>query len=143
MKFKLTRKCFGEDFTVGELYFINENSFPEFLCYTLEDKVREVKGQPVEQWKIPHETAIPMGEYPLSVTFSNRFGINLPLLGNVPGYTGVRIHTGNTDKDTDGCILVGDTWDGKSDWIGSSKIAFSKVQDKINSIKEPLIISIS
>lgn len=132
MKLILKRIHFGDTFTVGQLY--EETELGESpICYTLEDKVREVEGQPVSQWKVQNETAIPRGTYPVSITFSNRFQTRLPLLGNVDGYQGVRIHSGNSSKDTEGCILVGQTWDGKSDWIGSSKIALSAVLPKIES----------
>ncbi len=138
MNLKLERIYLGDTFTVGKLSYEDK-----FICYTLEDKVREVEGQPVSSWKIQNETAIPRGTYPISITFSNRFQVRLPLLSNVDGYTGIRIHTGNTSKNTEGCILVGSSWDGKSDWIGSSKIAFSSLMPLIEESKEPCFISIS
>ena len=55
-----------------------------------------------------NETAIPEGRYPLVMTKSMRFKKWLPLLLGVPGFSGVRIHAGNTAKDTQGCILVGE-----------------------------------
>jgi hypothetical protein len=76
------------------------------LCWTLEDVIREVPGQPVENWKIFGETAIPSGTYQALLNFSQHFQRDLPELLNVPGYAGVRIHGGNTAVDTEGCILV-------------------------------------
>lgn len=69
------------------------------LCFTCEDVVRDIK--------IPGETAIPAGRYRIIVTHSARFGRALPLLLDVPGFNGVRIHPGNTAHDTEGCILPG------------------------------------
>jgi len=135
MKLKLKRIHFGDTFTVGELYHDDK-----FICYTLEDKVREIEGQDVKVWKEQNITAIPKGTYNVSLTFSNRFQTKLPLLSDVPGFTGVRIHTGNSSQNTEGCILVGMTWDNKSDWIGSSKVAYSVLEPLV---QEPCSISIS
>jgi hypothetical protein len=72
-----------------------------FECWTLEDMVRD------DGVKIPHETAIPAGNYSVDITHSPRFKTDLPLLLNVNGFVGIRIHPGNDASDTDGCILVG------------------------------------
>lgn len=138
MNLELKRLQFGEDYTIGRLTLDGR-----FLCYTLEDKVREVIGEPVSSWKKQNETAIPIGVYPVIITMSARFKVRLPLLMDVPGFSGVRIHTGNSSKDTEGCILVGSTWDGKSGWIGSSKLAFSLLFPILDQAKEPVTITIS
>lgn len=95
MKLQLVRITFNATETLGHLY-IDGNYF----CDTLEDTFREVK--------IKHETCIPTGKYKVTLTYSNRFKRVLPLLHNVPNFEGIRIHRGNTDKDTSGCILVGE-----------------------------------
>ena len=94
MNLRLVRDELGDDYTSGTL-----SDSVGVICYTLEDKVRETK--------IPGVTAIPYGTYPLRVTHSPRFNKPLPLLFGVPGFEGVRIHAGNSAKDTEGCILVG------------------------------------
>ena len=141
MNLILKRIHFGETFTVGQLYEETKYGLSP-LCYTLEDKVREVEGQPVSSWKVQNETAIPRGTYKVSVTFSNRFQTKLPLLNDVDGYTGVRIHSGNSSKNTEGCILVGMTWDGKSDWIGSSKVAMSSLLPIIENSTSPVTLQL-
>lgn len=138
MNLELKRINLGEDFTIGRLSLDGR-----FLCYTLEDKVREVENEPVALWKVQNKTAIPKGVYPVIITMSARFKTRLPLLMNVPGFEGIRIHTGNSSKDTEGCILVGSTWDGKSGWIGSSKVAFSILFPILEQAKEPITITIS
>jgi len=110
--------------TVGEFY-INGN----LECYTVEDTVREIPGQPASTWKIPHVTAIPVGTYNVVVTMSNRFKKLLPLLENVPGFEGIRIHTGNTAEDTEGCLIVGNT--ALVDRVAGSVVAFNKIFPKI------------
>jgi hypothetical protein len=82
-----------------------------FQCWTLEDVVRPSK--------IAHETAIPAGTYKVVITESNRFKRRLPLLVDVPGFDGIRIHPGNSADDTDGCILVGTSK--TVDWISGSR----------------------
>ncbi len=103
MKIKVDRVQRDEDVTIGVLTI--EGS--DFTCFTLEDPVREIPGQPVSAWKIHGETAIPAGTYAVSVTYSPRFNTPLPLLAAVPGFEGVRIHAGNFARDTEGCLLVG------------------------------------
>lgn len=142
MNLVLKRIHEGETFTVGQLYEETKYGLSP-ICYTLEDKVREVEGQPVSSWKVQNETAIPRGTYNVSVTLSNRFKTRLPLLNDVDGYTGVRIHSGNSSKNTEGCILVGMTWDGKSDWIGSSKIAMSALLPIIDNSTSPVTLQIT
>ena len=78
-----------------------------YECFSIEDVIREQPGQPVETWKVRGETAIPQGRYRVVLTHSQRFGRVLPLLVDVPGFRGIRIHPGNTAADTEGCLLFG------------------------------------
>lgn len=102
MKIDVFRVRFHETRTVGQLYIDGV-----FMCFTLEDKVREVPGQPVEKWKVKNETAIPSGDYDLVLQDSPRFGVDTPTILRVPGFTHVRIHSGNTEHHTEGCLIVG------------------------------------
>lgn len=74
----------------------------EFFCWTLEDPVRP------EHVKVPGDTAIPYGRYPVRRTYSFRFQRVMPAIENVPMFSGIRIHPGNTVEDTEGCVLVGE-----------------------------------
>jgi hypothetical protein len=57
--------------------------------------------------KVYKETCIPYGKYKVVLSMSKRFGKVMPELLNVKGFTGIRMHSGNTIYDTEGCILVG------------------------------------
>lgn len=117
MKLLLKRNKSTAKSTIGSLYVDGK-----FQCYTLEDVVRDRK--------IYGETAIPGGIYKVIINRSARFGVDLPLLLNVPNYEGVRIHPGNTDKDTEGCILVGVIVT-EQNTLGNSRIAFNALMEKL------------
>lgn len=121
MKLLLKRLHRTDVSTIGELYVDGV-----FECYTLEDIEREVK--------IKSETAIPKGKYKVMITMSNRFKRHMPLLLNVPNFQGVRIHAGNTNHDTEGCILVGQTR--SKDFIGKSRKAYDNLFKKMQKAKE-------
>jgi len=123
MRLKIERTWCSPNSTIGKLSVDGK-----FECYSLEDVVRE-DGRIVQAWKIPGCTAIPTGSYSVIVTPSQRFKRDLPLLVDVPGFTGVRIHPGNGPKDTEGCILVGASKD--TDFVGHSREAFEKLFTKI------------
>ena len=96
----LTRIAKRADYTIGRL----EDKNGIKICDTLEPTWRDYKGG---ELKVPRKSAVPEGTYPVVVTKSKKFGKYLPLLVGVPGFEGIRIHSGNTVNDTEGCILVG------------------------------------
>lgn len=103
MKLTLIRETLLEDRTIGKLY-INDTYF----CDTLEDKDRLANtSRSISEVKVKHETCIPEGSYKVVISFSPRFKQYLPLLLNVPGFLGIRIHAGNIPEHSSGCILLG------------------------------------
>lgn len=121
MRVDVVRYDFSDRRTIGKLAIDGL-----FQCYSLEDAVRDVK--------IAGETAIPAGTYRVVITESQRFKMPLPLLLDVPNFTGVRIHSGNTAADTAGCILVG--LQREADTIRESHLAMGIVFDKIKKALE-------
>ena len=123
----LLRNRFLPTHTIGQLY---DGATWEFLCFVLEDIVREVEGEPVERWKVQNETAIPYGTYRLSFENSPKFGKDTLTLHDVPGFKNIRIHSGNTSKDTEGCLIVGSRLDDKTQVIypGSSRGALLELK---------------
>ena len=127
MKIEVKRLHRTQNSTIGELTIDGK-----FECYTLEDTERDVK--------IKGETAIPKGTYKVIINQSNRFKKLLPLLINVPNFEGVRIHPGNSNHDTEGCILVG--MNRSSDYITKSRKAFDYLFKKMKDAKN-ITITIS
>lgn len=109
----LNRRIFTNKSTIGELLIEGK-----WQCWTLEDVVRK----PDEE-KVLGKTAIPEGRYEIVLSPSSRFKRLMPYLLEVPKFTGIMFHPGNTDVNTDGCILVGQTRN--VDFIGASKLAFN------------------
>lgn len=96
MNLILVRSQYTAASTIGDLIVRHA-----LYCHTLEDPVHPI-GSP----KVPGKTAIPAGRYKVVINLSARFKKLMPLLVNVPGFTGVRFHGGNTAEDTEGCVLV-------------------------------------
>lgn len=116
------------------------------FCFVLED-LPQVK-------KIAGETRIPAGTYTVLLTVSPAVAVGklwsplptteLPLLVNVPGFDGVRIHAGNTDKNTNGCLLVGD-WRG-GEFIHNSRKTLERLCDLMvaaRAMRQPVTIEIT
>lgn len=95
----LKRVAYRDTYTIGKLYVNGQ-----YFCDTLEDCYR---GDHLDKTKIKGKTAIPRGTYRGIFNYSPKFKKYLPLLMDVPYFTGIRIHSGNTAEDTEGCILVG------------------------------------
>lgn len=135
MELTLNRIFLGSSATIGELYVDGEH-----IADTLEDRVRP------EGEKVYGKTAIPEGTYEMVLSYSPRFKKILPEILNVPNFTGIRIHCGNSSADSSGCILVG-TWDGeKEDWVSDSKIAFNKLMsllEEATNNKEKITITVN
>jgi len=136
MKLEVIRFNKGGDSTNGILFDVTNER--KFLCYTLEDESRKEK--------IYGETCIPEGKYRISfraeggyhAKYSKRFAdIHMGMLEvcDVPNFKYILIHCGNTDEDTAGCLLVGDTQENnnikKNGFIGRSTAAYTRIYPDI------------
>ena len=99
MELELIRDIYAPTRTLGKL---SVNGVHE--CFICEDVVRKPGDA-----KVHGKTAIPAGRYQVVITLSNRFKRELPILLNVENFTGVRIHSGNHEGHTEGCLLPGKT----------------------------------
>ena len=135
MELKLKRIAKKNGYTIGKLSINGK-----YFCDTLEDSDRGLDSSmsldELKRKKLPHITAIPTGRYQVTMnvispkfskyTFYKQYGGGrVPRLLNVPAYSGVLIHCGNTAKDTDGCILVGKN--SKVGMVLDSKITYSNL----------------
>lgn len=131
---KLFRNSLTNESALGTLS-IKEGDEEEFFCYTLEDCVREVPTEPIKNWKIPGQTAIPRGRYRVLKTMSQRFKKYTLQIMDVPGFAGIRIHAGNVAGDTEGCVLVGtgiaDRSITESQAITNSRVAVQKLEARL------------
>ena len=107
MELLLKRHTFKPTYTIGKL-FVNS----KYFCDVIEDTVRDLNMDgdldDSGEGKIYGKTAIPYGRYEVKLTMSNRFNKVLPILIGVKGFEGIRIHSGNTEQDSLGCLIVGE-----------------------------------
>lgn len=106
MKIKLIRKYRKETYTIGKLYVDGV-----YFCDTIEDRDRGLNNDmglaEIMTKKRYGETAIPYGTYDVEITYSPKYKRMMPEIKGVKGFSGIRIHSGNTSKDTLGCLIVG------------------------------------
>jgi hypothetical protein len=138
MKYEVLRVSSQKDSTSGLLFEVN-NGKRTFLCYTLEDEQRDVK--------VWGETRIPAGTYKLGLRteggFHNRylsrygadFHKGMIWVLDVPGFEWILWHSGNTDENTAGCLLLGNSQESnlvkKDGFIGSSRDAYKLVYPRV------------
>lgn len=95
-----------EGYVIGKMYIDGQ-----YFCDTLEDTDRGLTADmpldEIKRIKVYGQTAIPTGTYRVSVQYWAKHKINVPYLHDVPGYSGILIHSGSSNADTLGCILVG------------------------------------
>ena len=106
MRIELVRIAFKDTYTIGKLYVDDT-----YFCDVLEDVDRGLDSSMSEseilEKKVKGQTAIPTGHYVINITYSPKYKRMMPLLLDVKGFSGIRIHSGNTAKDTEGCLIVG------------------------------------
>lgn len=130
MKINLTLKRLAktDKYTEGKLYLNGV-----YFCDTLEPfdsgLTQNDAVNIIEEEKKLHKISIPSGKYKVILNYSARFKKVLPLLIGVKGFTGVRIHAGNTVENTEGCILVGMKL--KDNYITYSRIHIDSLMSKL------------
>ena len=126
-------------FLSGENSTISKCIINNILYYVLEDKDRGLNSgmsiETIKSVKIKGKTAIPTGRYEIKKTYSTRFKrFTLELL-NVNGFGGIRCHAGNSEEDTDGCLLFGKSTNFKSR-VFKSVLAISEIEEYLFKILE-------
>ena len=132
MELLLKRHTFKPTYTIGKL-FLNS----KYFCDVIEDIVRDLNMDgdldDSGEGKIYGKTAIPYGRYEVQVTMSTRFKKLLPILIGVKGFEGIRIHSGNTEQDSLGCLIVGENKEvGK---VLNSRVTMDKLMKEFESHK--------
>lgn len=132
MKLTVKRIYKGENYTIGHLYIDGV-----YFCDVLEDMVRELNKL---EDKVYGKTAIPEGVYQVNLTYSPKFKKILPEILNVQFFSGIRIHSGNTADDSEGCLLVGENKvKGK---VINSKKTLEKLMKILKSAQDPIFLQI-
>ena len=132
MELEILRDRGKPDASLGVLFEVTDTR--ELLCFTLEDEARAEK--------VRGETRIPAGRY--RILFRNEGGMTrhyavrfprthrgMLWLQDVPGFKWVYFHIGNTDDDTNGCVLVGETRDEQRMEVYDSGLAYVKIYEPI------------
>lgn len=136
LRLRIERAWKKDSYTVGR-FFVNDVRF----CESLEDKDRGLTDKwsaaAIKLSKVFGKTAIPAGTYRVILSQSTKFWSRswcqkynglVPEIIEVKGFTGVRIHPGNTAADTEGCPLLGDNK--KKGMVVNSVKRYCELMDK-------------
>lgn len=137
MRLELKRIARKKDYTIGKIY-----ANGRYICDTIEDVDRGLDDnmdlKEIQAKKVYGETAIPTGIYRVKITYSPKYKKQMPLVEDVKGFEGIRIHSGNTAKDSLGCIIVGENKvKGK---VINSRATYNKLFDLIKNEKDIYLI---
>jgi hypothetical protein len=134
----LTRQWPGERRTLGQFELFSHEGKKIWGCFTCEDAVRG-DGDPatVARWKVKGESAIPYGAYKARKTRSPKYGRDMWELQDVPGFQGIRIHSGNTEADTEGCLLLGRRISTDYSGVTDSRAAVADFERIMDSVGNP------
>lgn len=139
MELLLKRRYRNDKYTIGDLY-INGVWFSNVLEDTDRGLSSDMTEEEIQKIKIYGKTAIPKGRYKIEVTYSPKFKRYLPILLNVKGFSGIRIHSGNTAEDTLGCLLVG--YNKVKGQVINSRVTSDKLTALLRNCKEEIHITI-
>ena len=106
MDLRLQGEYRNNNYCIDKLY-INGKYFSDALEDPDRGLTDSMNLEEIKRIKVKGDTCIPYGTYNVTITYSPRFKKNLPLINNVKGFDGIRIHSGNTPQDTEGCLLLG------------------------------------
>lgn len=139
MELLLKRIFRGDKYTIGDLY-IDGVWFSNVLEDTDRGLTDDMSEEEIKKIKVYGRTAIPKGTYKVEVTYSPKFKRYLSILLNVKGFSGIRIHSGNTPEDTLGCILVG--YNKEKGKVLNSRVTSDKLTALLRNTKEEIYITI-
>ena len=137
MKLTLRRIAFRDTYTIGKLY-IDGVYFSDVIEDTDRGLDDTMSVEDILKLKVKGETAIPTGIYEVTITYSPKYKRLMPLINNVKGYSGIRIHSGNTAKDTEGCLIVGKNT--KVGMVTDSRITYNALFKRLQQAKNQKII---
>lgn len=139
MEITLIRIANKPTYCIGKLYIDGV-----YECDTIEDVDRglddSMSVDEILKKKVKGQTAIPTGTYKIEITYSPKYKRMMPLLLNVKGYSGIRIHSGNTSKDSEGCLLVGKNT--KVGMVTDSRNTYQHLFSKLQKAKDKIIIDV-
>ena len=139
MEWNLIRRYRNDKYTIGDLY-IDGVWFSNVLEDTDRGLTDDMSEEEIKKIKVYGRTAIPKGTYKVEVTYSPKFKRYLPILLNVKGFSGIRVHSGNTAEDTLGCLLVG--YNKVKGQVINSRVTSDKLTALLRNTKEVIHITI-